>query len=67
MPGSELAPHPSLWRGSEVLLLPHRTVFPAGNEGDGAGIPRGLVQASAAGVVVGREIAARIGQPKGEL
>ena len=35
--------------------------------GDGAGITRGLAQASAAGVVVGREIAARIGQPKGEL
>lgn len=35
--------------------------------GDGAGITRGLAQASAAGVVVGREIAARIGQPKGDI
>lgn len=35
--------------------------------GDGAGITRGLAQASAAGVVVGREICARIGKPKGEI
>lgn len=35
--------------------------------GDGAGITRGLAQASAAGVVVGREICARIGQPKGDF
>ena len=35
--------------------------------GDGAGITRGLAQASAAGVVVGREICARIGQPKGDI
>ena len=34
--------------------------------GDGAGITRGLAQASAAGVVVGREICACIGKPKGE-
>lgn len=35
--------------------------------GDGAGITRGLAQASAAGVVVGREICAREGKPKGDL
>ena len=35
--------------------------------GDGAGITRGLAQASAAGVVVGREICAREGKPKGEI
>lgn len=35
--------------------------------GDGAGITRGLVQASAAGVVVGREICAREGKPKGDM
>lgn len=35
--------------------------------GDGAGITRGLVQASAAGVVVGREIGAREGKTKGDL
>lgn len=35
--------------------------------GDGAGITRGLVQASAAGVVVGREICAREGKPKGDI
>ena len=35
--------------------------------GDGAGITRGLAQASAAGVVVGREICKREGKPKGEL
>lgn len=35
--------------------------------GDGAGITRGLAQASAAGVVVGRAICARIGQPKGDI
>ncbi|MEE3453494.1 NAD(P)/FAD-dependent oxidoreductase [Dialister sp.] len=35
--------------------------------GDGAGITRGLAQASAAGVLVGREICARIGKPKGEI
>lgn len=34
--------------------------------GDGAGITRGLAQASAAGVVVGREICAREGKPKGD-
>lgn len=35
--------------------------------GDGAGITRGLVQASAAGTVVGREICEREGKPKGDL
>ncbi len=35
--------------------------------GDGAGITRGLAQASAAGVIVGREIAKREGKPKGDL
>lgn len=35
--------------------------------GDGAGITRGLAQASAAGVIVGREICAREGKPKGEI
>lgn len=35
--------------------------------GDGAGITRGLVQASVAGVVVGREIGAREGKTKGDL
>lgn len=35
--------------------------------GDGAGITRGLAQASAAGVVVGREICAREGKPKGDI
>lgn len=35
--------------------------------GDGAGITRGLAQASAAGVVVGREICAREGKTKGDL
>lgn len=35
--------------------------------GDGAGITRGLVQASAAGVVVGREVCAREGKPKGDI
>lgn len=35
--------------------------------GDGAGITRGLAQASAAGVVVGREICSRMGQPKEDL
>lgn len=35
--------------------------------GDGAGITRGLAQASAAGVVVGQEICAREGKPKGDL
>lgn len=35
--------------------------------GDGAGITRGLAQASAAGVLVGREICEREGQPKGEI
>lgn len=35
--------------------------------GDGAGITRGLAQASAAGVVVGREICDRIGKPKGDI
>ncbi|WP_317303630.1 FAD-dependent oxidoreductase [Allisonella histaminiformans] len=34
--------------------------------GDGAGITRGLAQASVAGVVVGREICAREGKPKGD-
>lgn len=35
--------------------------------GDGAGITRGLAQASAAGVIVGREICAREGKPKGDI
>lgn len=35
--------------------------------GDGAGITRGLAQASAAGIVVGREICGREGKPKGDL
>ncbi len=35
--------------------------------GDGAGITRGLAQASAAGVVVGREICAREGKPKEDI
>lgn len=35
--------------------------------GDGAGITRGLAQASAAGVLVGREICAREGKPKGDI
>ena len=35
--------------------------------GEGEGIKRGLVQASAAGVVVGREICAREGKPKGDM
>lgn len=35
--------------------------------GDGAGITRGLAQASAAGVVVGREIREREGKPKGDI
>jgi uncharacterized FAD-dependent dehydrogenase len=35
--------------------------------GDGAGITRGLAQASAAGVVVGREICAREGYPKEDI
>lgn len=35
--------------------------------GDGAGITRGLAQASCAGVVVGREICAREGNPKEDL
>ena len=35
--------------------------------GDGAGITRGLVQASAAGVVVGRVICAREGKMKGDI
>lgn len=35
--------------------------------GDGAGITRGLAQASAAGVIVGREICAREEKPKGDI
>ena len=35
--------------------------------GDGAGITRGLAQASGAGVIVGREICAREGKPKGDI
>jgi len=49
---------------SHQLETKHKNFFAIG---DGAGITRGLAQASAAGVVVGREIAARMGKPKEEI
>ncbi len=56
--GVEVKFYSNRLRLSRVLETEVKNLFAAG---DGAGVSRGLIQASASGLVVGREIAARIG------